>query len=75
MRTLLHHFQRVALLDKLRENPRQALVQLFPARGGAGPHTRLPVRVRALGALFLPSRVAPSGRFFRKAALKILKVD
>ncbi len=67
--------QRVALLDRLRENPRQALAQLFPPRGAHGGEARLPVPIRALNALLLPSRAAPSGRFFRKAALRILRID
>ncbi|HTV57221.1 MAG TPA: radical SAM protein [Terriglobia bacterium] len=67
--------QRVALLDKLRENPREALAQLFPARGGDQGQGGMPVPVRALSALFLPSHGAPRGRFFRKAALRILNID
>jgi MoaA/NifB/PqqE/SkfB family radical SAM enzyme len=67
--------QRVALLDRLRENPRQALAQLFPAGGPDNERTRLPLPVRALRAVFLPSNGAPSGQFFRKAALRILKID
>jgi MoaA/NifB/PqqE/SkfB family radical SAM enzyme len=65
--------QRVALLDRLRENPRKALVQLFPAADSG--QTRLPVPIRALSAVFLSSRGAPRGRFFRKAALRILNID
>ena len=61
--------QRVALLDRLRENPKQALVQLFPP--GDGGESRLPVPVRVLSAMFAG---APSG-FFRKTALRILKID
>jgi len=68
---------RVALLDRIRENPRETLVQLFPAPqpGEARP----PLPVRALTAVFSSSR--PSSRpsrsteFFRKAALRILNIQ
>ena len=66
--------QRVALLDRLRENPKQALEQLFPPQTGEGRHTGLPLPVRFLRALFSPSRAARSGRFFKKTALRILKI-
>ena len=66
--------QRVALLDRLRENPRQVLEQLFPPQSADG-QASLPLPVRFLGALFLPSRGAQSGRFFRKTAMRILKID
>lgn len=66
---------RVALLDKLRENPRQALAELFPAQAEHGQQRRLPVSVRVLNALFLPKRAAGSARFFRKAASLILGID
>ncbi|HUA99977.1 MAG TPA: radical SAM protein [Terracidiphilus sp.] len=68
---------RVALLDRIRENPREALVQLFPAPepGQARP----PLPVRALTAVFSSSRPAkPASRstqFFRKAALRILNIQ
>ncbi|HVB98638.1 MAG TPA: radical SAM protein [Candidatus Dormibacteraeota bacterium] len=67
--------QRVASLDKLRTDPKQALVQLFPARGGQGQPAALPAPIRVLKALFLPAREASAARFFRKAALRFLKVD
>lgn len=67
--------QRVALLDRLRENPRQALAQLFPSQGAGGRDARLPVPIRVLGALFLPSRAASRGGLFRKAALRILRIN
>ena len=66
---------RVALFDRLRANPKQALVQLFPSEGAEGQQATLPAPVRVLRALFLPSHAAPSGRFFRKAALRFLKID
>ncbi len=66
--------QRVALLDRLRENPRRTLEQLFPVSSLDGRQNNLPVPVRVLSALFMPSQTAPSGRFFRKTALRILKI-
>jgi sulfatase maturation enzyme AslB (radical SAM superfamily) len=67
--------QRVALLDRLRENPRQALAQLFPSQGADGRRIRRPVPIRALSALFMPSRAVPSGQFFRRAALRLLRIE
>ncbi len=72
---------RVALLDRIRENPREALVQLFPAPepGQAKP----PLPVRALTAVFSSPRSSrgssrgPSRgtELFRKAALRILNIQ
>ena len=67
--------QRVASLDKLRSDPKQALVQLFPAGGGPGQSPALPAPIRVLKALFLPAHEAPGGRLIRKAAMRFLKVD
>ena len=67
--------QRVAFLDSLRQNPRRALQQLFPPRDARGDETRLPVPIRILTALFAPQHEAASSRFFRKTALRILKID
>lgn len=67
--------QRVALVDKLRDNPGQVLVQLFPPREGEDSKARLPIPVRILSALFANSRAAQGGQFFRKAALRILKIE
>jgi MoaA/NifB/PqqE/SkfB family radical SAM enzyme len=69
--------QRVALLDRLRENPRAALVQLFPAPAadGSGTAARPPLPVRALTAMFAPSRPSRSGELLRKTALRILRID
>ncbi len=66
---------RVALLDKLRENPRQTLVELFPPQSEHGQQKRLPVPVRILSALFLPAHGERSRRFFRKAASRILGIN
>ena len=67
--------QRVALLDRLRENPKQVLVQLFPRGEGDGGAARLPVPVRILSALFIPSRAASGLGVFRKTALRLLGID
>ena len=66
---------RVSLLDSLRENPQQALEQLFPPRDEAGRPTPPPAPVRILTAIFLPSRSAPGRQFFRKAAMRILGIN
>ncbi len=68
---------RIALLDKLRKSPREALVQLFPApnhenRGKQG--TRPPLAVRILTAMLAPSGTSRSGRFFRSTASRILQL-
>jgi MoaA/NifB/PqqE/SkfB family radical SAM enzyme len=66
---------RVALLDKLRENPRRALEELFPSQGEHGRPKRPPVPVRIMSALFLLTHSERSGRFFRKAASRILGIN
>lgn len=69
---------RVALLDRLRENPRDALVQLFPApqpNGQGEQQVRVPLPVRTLTALLAPSRASRGGQIFRKAALRILNIQ
>jgi len=67
--------QRVALLDTLRENPRQALVQLFPAQGADGREARPPLPVRVLTSAFAPTAAGCASQFFRKAALRILRIN
>lgn len=63
---------RVALLDKIRENPREALVQLFPAPEPG--QAKLPLPVRALTAAFSSQGPSRSSALFRKAALRILNI-
>jgi MoaA/NifB/PqqE/SkfB family radical SAM enzyme len=63
---------RVALLDKIRENPRAALVQLFPAPNPG--QTRMPLPVRVLTAAFSSEQPSRSTALFRKAALRILNI-
>ncbi len=66
---------RVALLDSLRENPREALERLFPPRGEDSRPTRYPAPVRILSAVFLPAHGGSGRRLFRKAALRILGIN
>jgi hypothetical protein len=67
--------QRVALLDRLRANPGQALRELFPLETEDGKAGRVPLSVQILGAVFSPSSPARTSRFFRKTALRILKIS
>lgn len=69
---------RIALLDKIRTNPREALVQLFPAPSDDGEgkqqaHPPLPVRI--LMSMLAPSSASQCGKFFRKAAMRILNLN
>jgi MoaA/NifB/PqqE/SkfB family radical SAM enzyme len=66
--------QRVALLDRLREKPIQTLQQLFPPQGAEGKG-KFPVPVRILTALFAPSGQTRGTGFFKKTALRILRID
>jgi MoaA/NifB/PqqE/SkfB family radical SAM enzyme len=67
--------QRVALLDRLRENPKQALVQLFPPQSSDREQPDLPLPVRLLSAMFMSSDHATGGGFFRKTALRLLRIQ
>jgi MoaA/NifB/PqqE/SkfB family radical SAM enzyme len=64
---------RIALVDQIRANPRQALTQLFPA-GATAEVSRPPVAVRVLTALFAPARPSAGGQFLRKTAARILRL-
>jgi hypothetical protein len=69
---------RIALLDRIRTNPREALVQLFPAPSHDGQgkqQARPPLPVRILVSMLAPSRASQSGQFFRKAALRIFNLN
>ena len=66
--------QRVALLDRLRENPRKALEELFPPQSVEG-RSNPPLPVRVLGALFVPSSGRSSGGFLRRTALRFLRIN
>lgn len=67
--------QRVAFLDKLRSNPRQALEQFFPQPSQGGRGARFPIPVRVIRALLLPSGANRNGQFFRKVALRIFGIS
>jgi len=66
---------RVALIDKLRVSPREALVQLFPAATPGDQQAALPLPIRTLTGMLAPERPSRSGQFFRKAALRILNIN
>lgn len=66
---------RVALLDRLRENPKQAFEFLFPPKDADGKGASLPVPVRILSAFFAPSHASRSARFFQRTALRILNIN
>jgi MoaA/NifB/PqqE/SkfB family radical SAM enzyme len=68
---------RIAWVDRLRENPSAALVQLFPAQDANGGKAAIPAPVRVLNTLFgssgSPGSRAASG-VLRKAALRLLRI-
>jgi len=69
---------RIALLDTIRQNPREALVQLFPAPSAANPaklDANPPLPVRALVSMLAPAGPSKSGQFFRKAASRIFNLN
>lgn len=61
---------RVALVDKIRENPQAALVQLFPGAETGGSAAKVPMPVRALTTAFAPARTG----VLRKMALRVLNI-
>lgn len=68
---------RIAWVDRLRENPNQALVQLFPPNEGTGEST-IPAPVRLLQSIFSTKSTkgpSPATVAFRKAAMRILKIS
>ncbi len=68
---------RIAWVDQLRENPNQALVQLFPPDENTGAST-IPAPVRVLQSLFSGSAgktPSPTTVAFRKAAMRLLKIS
>ncbi len=66
---------RIALVDQLRTNPRQALATLFPSGEPGSAASSPPLPIRALTALFAPDRPTAGGRLLRKAALHLLSID
>lgn len=69
---------RIAWVDRLRENPGQALVQLFPPDEGTGKST-IPAPVRVLESLFSSSgakkKPGAATLAFRKAAMRLLRIN
>ncbi len=63
--------QRIALVDEIRENPRHTLLKLFPGDDGR----RIPAPIRVLTNMLDPAHQSPVGRFFTKAALKVLNIQ
>jgi hypothetical protein len=63
--------QQTAILDNLREHPRETILQLLSPPEGRVKPTELPPSVRVLVWLFLGSR---NRRWFSNAALRLLKV-
>ena len=66
--------QRVALIDRVRENPRKALEEFFPTHDADGNERQLPVPIRVLSSLLAPSK-GKKDNLAQKTALKILKID
>ncbi len=69
---------RIALLDKIRQSPQEALVQLFPAPSAQAPGSMAanpPLPVRALVSMLAPEGPSKSGAFFRKAASRLLNLN
>jgi hypothetical protein len=69
---------RIALLDKIRQSPREALVQLFPAPGmDVGGHVEAnpPLAIRLLVSALAPRGNPQRGAFFRRAALRIFNLN
>jgi hypothetical protein len=66
--------QRVALLDELREQPKQALSRLFPAPEISGQTPKLPLPIKLLNAMLAPSRPSPNSRLFTRVALRVLNI-
>ncbi|HEX9422643.1 MAG TPA: radical SAM protein [Pyrinomonadaceae bacterium] len=61
--------QRISMIDELREKPLEAITRFFPSK----EHDDMPVAVRILTWLFLPTKQG-GRRFFRSAALRLLGV-
>ena len=68
---------RVAMLDLIRNEPREALLRLFPPERSGGPLS-LPLGIRVLTSIFLPTpsgkRPGPARRFLSGAVLRIFGV-
>jgi hypothetical protein len=63
------------MLDEFRERPREALVRFFPPKEPASPLSGVPLGIKLLTWLFLPSDSAGSSiraHNLRKAAQRVL---
>jgi len=67
--------QRLAVIDELRANPKQALERFFPPQEAEGKPAPIPFPIRALSSLLAPKEGGSRKRVLEKAALRILKVD
>jgi MoaA/NifB/PqqE/SkfB family radical SAM enzyme len=63
--------QRISMIDELREKPLEAIKRFFPTKDTK--HGDMPVAVRILTLLFLPTKQG-GRRFLRSAALRLLGV-
>lgn len=66
--------QRIAFLDRLRQKPAEALVQLFPAAENGGK-AQIPLPVRMLIAMLGPSRPGYGTNLVRKTASRLLRIN
>lgn len=64
----------VAMVDHLREHPREAIARFFPPKPGEAQEANLPKSIELLTWLFLPSKPNGKRRLFRSAALRLLGV-
>ncbi len=64
----------VAAVDDLRENPREALARFFPSPEGQNAPGSLPLPIKLLTWLFLPSKPHSKRRVVQDAALRFLRV-
>lgn len=63
---------RVAMVDEIRESPREALSRFFPARGGGDERAAMPPVVRALAWMFVPSESSRRSALLRRLARRVL---
>jgi hypothetical protein len=66
---------RIALVDQIRTDPRKAIATLFPPAEPGQEAARPPLPIRTLTALFAPAKPSAGGRFMRKAALRLLRIE
>lgn len=66
---------RIALVDQIRTDPRKAIATLFPPAEPGQEGARPPLPIRTLTAIFAPAKPSAGGRFMRKAALRLLRIE